>query len=70
MIADFFKSNDGAWKDFRKKEKLGQNGYRKRKRKYKHTDRNTMNQQDKIQAVFFVQHTPYSEMAKRMKAKM
>ena len=70
MIADFFKSNDGAWKDFRRKEKLGHNEYRKRKRKAKYTDKNTVNQQNKIQAVFFVQHTPYSEMAKRMRAKM
>ena len=70
MIADFFKSNDGAWKDFRRKEKLGHNEYRKRKRKTKYTNKNTVNQQNKIQAVFFVQHTPYSEMAKRMRAKM
>ena len=70
VISDFFKSNDGAWKDFRKEEKMGNNEFRKRKRKTQNRKKETEKPDEKIQAVLFVQHTRFSEMAKRMRAKM
>ena len=70
-IEDFFKSNDSAWKNFREKEKMGNNEYRKRKRKQKRYGENSKGEiSNKIQAVIFVQHTPFSEMAKRMRKKL
>ena len=70
MITDFFKSTDGSWKEFRKKDKMGNNDHRKRKRKQQEKMKENKEENTKIQAVFFVAHTPYSEMAKRMRMKM
>ena len=47
---------------------MGNNDYRKRKRKIGKTEESGKN--TKIHAVMFIQHTPYSEMAKRMRQKL
>ena len=49
---------------------MGNNDYRKRKRKTRKEKESEADRDTKIQAVMFIQHTPYSEMAKRMRKKL
>ena len=69
-ITDFFISNDGARKGFRSTERQGDNEERKRKRKRKQNGKENRDDKKKIQAVIFVYHTQFSELAKRMRKRM
>ena len=54
-IDDILRPKEGAWKEFRKGEKMGNNDYRKRKRKTRITNESEVDKDTKIQAVMFIQ---------------
>ena len=70
-IEDILNPSRNAWKECRIRERMGNNEVRKRKRK-KLERENIDNHQkpQKITAVIFVQHTPHSELTKRMRSKL
>lgn len=55
-IENFFNQSEGAWKYSRRREKMGNNDIRKRK-KIENKEREKVN----ITSVIFVQYTPYSQ---------